>query len=51
MKNLHREMEEVPLCKIAWGEENIAIKYSPLMCEVRGVSAMAEIHYKNPEVE
>ena len=23
--SLHREMEKGPMCKIAWGEENIAI--------------------------
>jgi hypothetical protein len=51
MTSLHREMKKCLLCKIAWGEENLSIIDAPLICEVRGVSAMAKIHYKNPEVE
>jgi hypothetical protein len=29
MKSMHREMEKGPLCKIAWGEANIAITDAP----------------------
>jgi hypothetical protein len=39
--SMHREME-IPLKKVAWGEE---IFFIPLMCEVRGVYEMAKIHY------
>ena len=44
---MHREMEKGLLCNIALGEANLAITDA----KVRGVSAMAKIHYRNLEVE
>jgi hypothetical protein len=44
--SLHREME-IPSKQVAWGEVKLVYNGCPLMCEVRGVSVMAEIHYNS----
>jgi hypothetical protein len=36
-----------PYEQVAWGEEKYCYNIFPLMCEVKGVSAMDEIHYNS----